>query len=24
VTTPFPEDDVPLHVLVWGLSEEGH
>ena len=24
VTTQFPEDDVPLHVLVWGLSEEDH
>jgi glycosyltransferase involved in cell wall biosynthesis len=24
VTTRFPEDDVPLHVLVWGLSEEDH
>jgi glycosyltransferase involved in cell wall biosynthesis/predicted metal-dependent phosphoesterase TrpH len=22
VTTQFPEDSVPLHVLVWGLSEE--
>ena len=24
VTTQFPEDSVPLHVLVWGLSEEDH
>ena len=24
VTTRFPEDDVPLHVLVWNLSEEDH
>src|SRR5262249_18148696 len=24
VTTRFPEDDVPLHVLVWGLGEEDH
>ena len=24
VTTQFPEDAVPLHVLVWGLSEEDH
>jgi glycosyltransferase involved in cell wall biosynthesis len=24
VTTRFPEDDVPLHVLVWRLSEEDH
>ncbi len=24
VTTRFPEDDVPLHVLVWKLSEEDH
>jgi glycosyltransferase involved in cell wall biosynthesis/predicted metal-dependent phosphoesterase TrpH len=24
VTTQFPEDEVPLHVLVWGLSEEDH
>src|SRR5262245_34725434 len=24
VTTRFPEDDVPLHVLVWALSEEDH
>jgi glycosyltransferase involved in cell wall biosynthesis/predicted metal-dependent phosphoesterase TrpH len=24
VTTQFPEDGVPLHVLVWGLSEEDH
>src|SRR5262245_21170624 len=24
VTTRFPEDDVPLHVLVWGLTEEDH
>jgi glycosyltransferase involved in cell wall biosynthesis len=24
VTTCFPEDDVPLHVLVWDLSEEDH
>jgi glycosyltransferase involved in cell wall biosynthesis len=24
VTTHFPEDDVPLHVLIWGLSEEDH
>src|SRR5215467_6914370 len=24
VTTRFPEDEVPLHVLVWGLSEEDH
>jgi glycosyltransferase involved in cell wall biosynthesis/predicted metal-dependent phosphoesterase TrpH len=24
VTTRFEEDDVPLHVLVWGLSEEDH
>jgi glycosyltransferase involved in cell wall biosynthesis len=24
VTTRFPEDDVPLHVLVWGLSEQDH
>lgn len=24
VTTRFPEDDVPLHVLVWDLSEEDH
>jgi len=24
VTTRFPEDDIPLHVLVWNLSEEDH
>jgi len=24
VTTCFPEDDVPLHVLVWDLSEDDH
>jgi glycosyltransferase involved in cell wall biosynthesis len=24
VTTHFPEDEVPLHVLVWGLSEADH
>lgn len=24
VTTCFPEDEVPLHVLVWNLSEENH
>jgi glycosyltransferase involved in cell wall biosynthesis/predicted metal-dependent phosphoesterase TrpH len=24
VTTCFPEDDVPLHVLVWNLTEEDH
>jgi len=24
VTTQFPEDSVPLHVLVWGLTEEDH
>jgi glycosyltransferase involved in cell wall biosynthesis len=24
VTTRFPEDDVPLHVLVWNLREEDH
>ncbi|MFN0156262.1 MAG: glycosyltransferase [Gaiella sp.] len=24
VTTRFPEDDLPLHVLVWNLSEEDH
>ena len=24
VTTRFPEDDVPLHVLVWNLAEEDH
>jgi len=24
VTTRFPEDEVPLHVLVWNLSEEDH
>jgi glycosyltransferase involved in cell wall biosynthesis len=24
VTTRFEEDDVPLHVLVWGLDEEAH
>lgn len=24
VTSRFPEDDVPLHVLVWGLTEEDH
>jgi glycosyltransferase involved in cell wall biosynthesis len=24
VTTRFPEDDVPLHVLVWALTEEDH
>ena len=24
VTTRFEEDDLPLHVLVWGLSEEDH
>jgi glycosyltransferase involved in cell wall biosynthesis/predicted metal-dependent phosphoesterase TrpH len=24
VTTKFPEDDVPLHVLVWNLTEEDH
>src|SRR5262245_3055497 len=24
VTTCFPEDEVPLHVLVWDLSEEDH
>jgi hypothetical protein len=24
VTTRFPEDDVPVHVLVWDLSEEDH
>ena len=24
VTTQFPEDAVPLHVLVWNLSEEDH
>src|SRR5918992_1284972 len=24
VTTRFPEDDVPLHVLVWNLSEDEH
>ena len=24
VTTQFPEDSVPLHVLVWGLSEGDH
>jgi glycosyltransferase involved in cell wall biosynthesis len=24
VTTQFPEDSVPLHVLVWGLSEADH
>src|SRR5689334_186475 len=24
VTTRFPEDDVPLHVLVWNLTEEDH
>ena len=24
VTTRFPEDDVTLHVLVWGLTEQDH
>ena len=24
MTTRFPEDDVPLHVLVWNLTEEDH
>lgn len=24
VTTCFPDDDLPLHVLVWNLSEEDH
>ncbi len=24
VTTCFPADDMPLHVLVWGLTEEDH
>lgn len=24
VTTRFPEDDLPLHVLVWNLTEEQH
>jgi glycosyltransferase involved in cell wall biosynthesis len=24
VTTAFPEDDMPLHVLVWDLTEEDH
>jgi len=24
VTTRFPEDEVPLHVLVWNLSEQDH
>jgi glycosyltransferase involved in cell wall biosynthesis/predicted metal-dependent phosphoesterase TrpH len=24
VTTRFPEDDTPLHVLVWGLTEDDH
>jgi len=24
VTTRFPEDDVPLHVLVWDLTEKDH
>ena len=24
VTTRFPDDDAPVHVLVWGLSEEDH
>jgi len=24
VTTQFPEDSVPLHVLVWGLTEDDH
>ena len=24
VTTRFPEDDVPLHVLVWNLTERDH
>lgn len=24
VTTRFPEDGMPLHVLVWGLTEEDH
>jgi glycosyltransferase involved in cell wall biosynthesis len=24
VTTRFPEDDLPLHVLVWNVSEEDH
>ena len=24
VTTRFPEDDVPLHVLVWNLTEQDH
>jgi glycosyltransferase involved in cell wall biosynthesis len=24
VTTRFPEDDLPLHVLVWNLTEEEH
>ena len=24
VTTCFPEDEMPLHVLVWNLSEEDH
>src|SRR5262249_49979958 len=24
VTTRFPEDDLPLHVLVWNLTEEDH
>lgn len=24
VTTRFPEDEVPLHILVWNLSEEDH
>lgn len=24
VTTRFPEDDAPLHVLVWNLTEEDH
>ena len=24
VTTRFPEDDLPLHVLVWDLTEEDH
>src|SRR5262245_11605764 len=24
VTTRFPEDDVPLHVLVWGVTEADH
>jgi glycosyltransferase involved in cell wall biosynthesis len=24
VTTRFPDDDVPLHVLVWNLTEEDH